>query len=173
MNTQNARYANVIVGGAGTLGTFHAYFAAQKEYKTLLLERNPFPNDASTRNFGMIVQTIVKGGGEWAMYARNSKEIYLRLQRDYDVPVRLTGSLYVASTEVEQRVLQEFVRRHADSYSCTYFDGDSHEYSTFEEAARDEEYTHCAINATIMRYGQQMLNLPSVDLLRAARCSPR
>jgi hypothetical protein len=56
---KDARHADVIVVGAGILGTFHAYFASKKGYRTLLLECNPFPNDASTRNFGMIVQTIV------------------------------------------------------------------------------------------------------------------
>ena len=45
------RQADVIVIGAGVLGTFHAYFAAQKGCTTLLIERNAFPNDASTRNF--------------------------------------------------------------------------------------------------------------------------
>ena len=49
------RHADVIVIGAGVLGTFHAYFAAQMGLKTLLIERNMFPNDASTRNFGMVV----------------------------------------------------------------------------------------------------------------------
>ncbi len=55
---KDTRYADVIVIGAGVLGTFHAYYAAQMGYKTLLIERNLFPSDASTRNFGMVIQTI-------------------------------------------------------------------------------------------------------------------
>ena len=84
MSTLSARDTNhvdVIVVGAGILGTFHAYFASKKGYRTLLLEGNPFPSDASTRNFGMVVQTIVEPGGEWAMHARSSRETYLELQR--------------------------------------------------------------------------------------------
>ena len=61
--------ADVIVVGAGVLGTFHPYFAARKGFRTLLFERNAFPSDASTRNFGMILRTIVETGGEWAAYA--------------------------------------------------------------------------------------------------------
>jgi FAD dependent oxidoreductase TIGR03364 len=135
MNTL-ANRADVIVIGAGTLGTFHAYYAARKGYKTLLLERNAFPNDASTRNFGMVVQTIVPVDGEWATYTRDSRETYLRLQRDYQLPVRQTGSLYIASTEIEQRVLQEFVQAYSDTYHCIYIEAD--------EAVRRHPFLHAS-----------------------------
>ena len=118
------RSADVIVIGAGVLGTFHAYFAAQKGYKTLLIERNPFPNDASTRNFGMIVQSIVEAGGEWAEYARASAAIYQAIHREHDIGVRPSGSLYIASTEVENRVLHEFAQAAGPAYSCEYLDAD-------------------------------------------------
>lgn len=118
------RSADVIVIGAGVLGTFHAYFAAQKGYKTILIERNPFPNDASTRNFGMIVQSIVEAGGEWAEHARATAEIYQALQHECDIGVRPTGSLYIASTEVENRVLQEFTQAAGPAYTCEYLDAD-------------------------------------------------
>jgi len=115
-------HADVIVIGAGVLGTFHAYHAARKGYKTLLLERNPFPNDASTRNFGMVVRTIVEVDSPWAEFARVSQELYRSLQRDYDISVRETGSLYVASTELERRVLAEFAHLQATSYPSTYLE---------------------------------------------------
>jgi len=38
----STRQADVLVVGAGVLGTFHAYFAALKGYKVLLVERNAF-----------------------------------------------------------------------------------------------------------------------------------
>lgn len=108
--------------GAGVLGTFHAYHAARKGYRTLLLERNALPNDASTRNFGMVVQTIVEVGGEWAEFARASQEIYRALQSECDITVNQTGSLYVASTELERRVLEEFAQLHATNYASTYLE---------------------------------------------------
>ena len=122
MSASSTRSADVIVIGAGVLGTFHAYHAARKGYKTLLLERNALPNDASTRNFGMVVQTIVEAGGEWAEFARASQEIYRMLQGECDITVNPTGSLYVASTELERRVLEEFAQLQAANYASTYLE---------------------------------------------------
>jgi FAD dependent oxidoreductase TIGR03364 len=114
------RHADVLVIGAGVLGTFHAYFAAKKGYKTILLERNQFPSDASTRNFGMIVQTIVETDSEWSQFALASREIYQAIQAETDITVKNPGSLYLASTEIEQRVLQEFASTYASTYFCHY-----------------------------------------------------
>ena len=90
---QDTLHADVIVIGAGVLGTFHAYFAAQKGYQTLLIERNMLPNDASTRNFGMAVQSIVETDSEWASFARASREIYTSIQQEQDISIKVTGSL--------------------------------------------------------------------------------
>lgn len=122
MTTSSSRHADVIVIGAGILGTFHAYHAARKGYKTLLLERNPWPNDASTRNFGMVVQTIVEANSTWAGFAHASQEIYRELQAAHDITVNPTGSLYVASTEIERRVLAEFAQIQAEQYPSVYLD---------------------------------------------------
>src|SRR5262249_53887145 len=115
-----SRHADVIIIGAGILGTFYAYFAAQKGLKPLLIERNAFPSDASTRNFGMGVQTIVETDSEWAGFARASREIYLALQQELDLGVRRSGSLYLASTETERAVLEEFAQAYGDSYHCSF-----------------------------------------------------
>ncbi len=123
-----ARQADVLVVGAGVLGTFHAYFAALKGYKTLLVERNAFPSDASTRNFGMIAQSIVPVGGVWSGYARDSAEVYRALQGAHDIGARAPGSLYVASTELERRVLDEFARLYGPDYDCAYLDADEARY---------------------------------------------
>jgi FAD dependent oxidoreductase TIGR03364 len=124
MNTTATRHADVIVVGAGVLGTFHAYHAARRGYKTLLLERNPWPDDASTRNFGMVVQTIVAAHSEWADFARTSQEIYSALQAQCDISVQAIGSLYVASTEAERRVLEEFAQLQAANYQSVYLEAD-------------------------------------------------
>lgn len=116
------RHADVIVIGAGVLGTFHAYFAARKGCVTLLIERNAFPNDASVRNFGMPAQSIVEPDTEWAEYARASAEIYRSIQREHDIAVRETGSLYLASTELERTVLHEFARMEPSGYRCAYLE---------------------------------------------------
>lgn len=122
MNTSSTHHADVIVIGAGVLGTFHAYYAARQGYKTLLLERNALPNDASTRNFGMIVQTIVATNSAWADFARSSQEIYRALQAEHDITVRPVGSLYVASTKLERQVLEEFAQLQATRYESVYLE---------------------------------------------------
>src|SRR5262249_13665808 len=120
----DATRADVIVVGAGILGTFHAFFAARKGYKTLLLERNAFTTEASTRNFGMVLQTIVETGTEWTAFARASAAIYRELQQEHDLGVQAAGSLYLASTEVEVRVLREFAERYSSTYECAYLTAD-------------------------------------------------
>jgi D-hydroxyproline dehydrogenase subunit beta len=121
---QDTMHADVIVIGAGVLGTFHAYFAAQKGYQTLLIERNMFPSDASTRNFGMAVQSIVETDSEWASFARASREIYTSIQQEQDISIKVTGSLYIASTEIERTVLEEFAQAYAQIYNCIYLNAD-------------------------------------------------
>jgi FAD dependent oxidoreductase TIGR03364 len=121
---QGERSGDVIVVGAGVLGAFHAYFAARKGYRTLLFERNAFPNDASTRNFGMALRTIVATGGEWAAYAEASARIYRELQQKLDLGIAVSGSLYLASTDLENCVLQEFADQFGQEYHCRYLAAD-------------------------------------------------
>ena len=116
------RRADLIVVGSGVLGTFHAYFAAQKGYRTLLIERNSFPSSASTRNFGMVPRSIVETDSEWAMYAQETQQIYRSIQHQHDISVKVTGSLYLASTDNERTVLQEFAQRFGEDYRCTYLE---------------------------------------------------
>ncbi len=116
------RQADVIVIGAGVLGTFHAHYAALLGYRTLLLERDAAPNGASTRNFGIIAQSIVDPTGEWAAFARDTAEIYRAIQRERDISVRGTGALYLASTGLEDTVLREFAERFGATYNCAYLE---------------------------------------------------
>lgn len=72
---------DVIVIGGGVLGAFHAYFALQRGLRTLLIERNPLPQDASVRNFGMIAAgghvggRLASPGSESQIRDRNSWRI--------------------------------------------------------------------------------------------------
>jgi len=140
----STRHADILVIGAGVLGTFHSYFAAQKGYKTLLIERNTYPGDASTRNFGMIVRSIVETSGEWSTYVRTSQEIYQSIQQQHDIGVQVKGSLYIASTDLECTILQEFAQAFSSAYSgrdksgpyCTFLDADEalHRYPFIQTA---------------------------------------
>jgi FAD dependent oxidoreductase TIGR03364 len=116
------RRADLVVVGAGVLGTFHAYFAARRGLSVLLVERNSLPSDASARNFGMVPRTIAPTGGEWADHALATSEIYCRIQREQDISIQRSGALYLASNGVEAAVLQEFAQQHGPSYRCELLD---------------------------------------------------
>jgi D-hydroxyproline dehydrogenase subunit beta len=116
------RQADLIVVGAGVLGTFHAYFAAQRGYQTLLIERNSFPSSASTRNFGMVPRSIVETDNEWTAYAQDTQQIYRAIHQQHDISVKVTGSLYLASTKNEKTVLQEFAQLYSEQYHCAFLD---------------------------------------------------
>jgi FAD dependent oxidoreductase TIGR03364 len=77
--------------------------------------------DASTRNFGMIAPSITAAGGEWAGYAQATTEIYRGLQEQRDLSVQVTGSLYLASTALEDAVLREYAALPARR-ACVYLD---------------------------------------------------
>ena len=99
-----------MVVGAGIVGTFHAYFAAQRGLKTLLVDRDPAPRQATVRNFGMIVTGTIAAPGEWDGFARRTNELYRQLEdkSKEDLTIRHRGSLYVVETELEDRVIREF-----------------------------------------------------------------
>ena len=101
---------DVVVVGAGIVGTFHAYFAAQRGLKTLLVDRDPAPRQATVRNFGMIVTGTIAAPGEWDGFARRTNELYRQLgdESEKDLTIRPRGSLYVVETELEDRVIREF-----------------------------------------------------------------
>src|SRR6516225_8370438 len=96
---------DLIVIGAGILGTFHAYFAAKRGWQVLLLERGDWPGEASVRNFG----TLMAGSlaGEWRRRGLESIAIYRELApAGFDFfPC---GSLYHVTTPIEADVLREF-----------------------------------------------------------------
>ena len=97
---------NLIVIGAGILGSFHAYHAAQIGLKVLLLEKDNMPMEATVRNFGQIVPSGMSQG-KWQDYGRRSIEVYKSLQERVNISIRQNGSLYIASDESELTMLEE------------------------------------------------------------------
>lgn len=90
---------DLIVVGAGILGTAHAFQAAKSGKKVLILEKDNYPVGSTVRNFG---QAVTSGCvGEWFEYGLRSQEIYRDIQSKFDISVRQNGSIYVASDEDE------------------------------------------------------------------------
>lgn len=102
---QSSHY-DLIVTGAGALGSFHAYHACKKGLKVLLLEKDLQPQEATVRNFGQVVPSGLSRG-KWQNYGRRSLEIYKSLQSQFDISVRQHGSVYIASDETELTLINE------------------------------------------------------------------
>lgn len=108
---------DLIIVGAGALGTFHAYHAAKRGQRVLLLEKDNRPVGSTVRNFGQVVPSGL--AGRWFDYGRRSLEIYREIQTQTDITVRQNGSIYIASNEAEFNLANElFDRRLKDGYPC-------------------------------------------------------
>lgn len=112
---------DLIVVGAGALGSFHAYHACNKGLRVLLLEKDMQPQEATVRNFGQVVPSGMSRG-KWQTYGRRSMEIYTFLQNKFDISVRRHGSIYIASDETELTLINELkdINR-ADGYQSELF----------------------------------------------------
>jgi FAD dependent oxidoreductase TIGR03364 len=99
---------DLIVVGAGILGTSHAYYAARRGWRVLLLERGDWPGEASVRNFG----TLMAGSlaGDWRRRGMESIAFYRDLAPAAGFAFFPCGSLYQVTTPAEAAVLAEFAQ---------------------------------------------------------------
>lgn len=131
----SATTTDVLVVGGGIVGTFHAYFAAQKGYRTLLLERNAAPNKASIQNFGMVATGTIAAPGEWQSYARVTNQLYRQLAATYDIDLTLrkTGTLYLVEKPLEVQLLKELA-------AIKTANGESAEFLSQTEVLKEHPY---------------------------------
>lgn len=108
---------DLIVVGAGILGTFHAYHAAKAGKKVLLLEKDNYPVGSTVQNFGQAVPSGL--AGKWFDLGRRSLATYKELQQQTDISVRQNGSIYVASDDDEWQLANELYNIHQNqNYTC-------------------------------------------------------
>ncbi len=97
---------DVIIVGAGVLGTFHAYHALKQGLKVTLIEKDKQPRSATVRNFGQVVPSGM-AQGKWQQYGIESTRIYKEIHSSFDISVKQEGSIYLASDEAECQLLEE------------------------------------------------------------------
>ena len=116
---------DVIVIGAGVLGTFHAYHSSQQGFRTLLLERTDVPRQASVRNFGMVIPSGMPNE-LWLNRARESASLYRQLATELSFPMQTGGTQYLATTATEEQVLREFAELGPKlGHVCQFLDAES------------------------------------------------
>lgn len=98
------KYDAIIVGG-GILGTFHAFHALELGLKVCLVEKNAYPQGATTQNFGQVVPSGMNS--KWQKFGRRSLRIYKDIQSKFDISIRQNGTVYLASNDEEERLLVE------------------------------------------------------------------
>jgi len=99
---------DVAIVGAGIIGLTHAREAAKRGLRTIVLERSPFAQGASIRNFGMI-WPIGQPPGLCHRIAMRSRDLWLQTASDAGLWCDPCGSIYLATREDELDVLAEFV----------------------------------------------------------------
>jgi FAD dependent oxidoreductase TIGR03364 len=115
----------VVVGG-GVLGTWHALELCRAGFTVAHLEAETAPRGASVRNFGLIWISGRRTGDELdaALRARHRWEDIGRLVPG--IGFRATGSLTLARTDGERKVMQEFAEHpEAAARSITYVEPDA------------------------------------------------
>lgn len=98
---------DVAIVGGGIVGLAHAWAAARRRQRVLLVERSPWAQGASIRNFGMI-WPIGQPAGPLRATALRSRALWLELAERGVVEVERCGSLHLAHRADELDVLEEF-----------------------------------------------------------------
>jgi FAD dependent oxidoreductase TIGR03364 len=96
---------DLIIVGAGALGTFHAFHALRQGLSVTLFEKDQYPVNATVRTFGQVVTSGMSG--RWFDFGRRSMHWYQHLQSKMDISVRQNGTVYIASDPDEQQVIHE------------------------------------------------------------------
>ncbi len=115
--------ADVAIVGAGILGLAHAYIAAKAGKSVVVFEKNPRAAGASVRNFGM-VWPIGQPAGVMLELSLRSRELWLEMLGQANLPRRETGSLHVTYRGDEAAVAQEFAELGPKlGYACSWLSG--------------------------------------------------
>jgi FAD dependent oxidoreductase TIGR03364 len=111
---------DIAIVGAGIVGLAHAYLVARSGQTVAVIERNPAALGASIRNFGM-VWPIGQPAGAMHQLALRSRELWIEMLTEAQLPCLATGSLHAAYREDEAAVGEEFSQRAPSlGYDCAW-----------------------------------------------------
>jgi FAD dependent oxidoreductase TIGR03364 len=99
--------SDVVVVGGGILGVAHAWAAAKRGLSVTLFERSQQPHGATIRNFGQVLVTG-QSPGMMLSHAQQTGVLWKELASLAGFHTRTNGSLVVARSTHEERVLEQF-----------------------------------------------------------------
>jgi FAD dependent oxidoreductase TIGR03364 len=100
------RGTDLVVVGAGIVGLSHAWHAVRAGLRVVVVERDERAVGASVRNFGHVCTTAQ--AGDVFELAAVAREEWLRLGAEAELPILRHGTVVVARTAAQARVLDEF-----------------------------------------------------------------
>ncbi len=122
--------AEIGIVGAGIVGTALAVAFSERGKKVVVWDREERPVGASIRNFGLVWPMGQPPGALWRRALR-SRERWLELSRTAGFAAVENGSLHIATTEMEAKVLGEYMTQP----ELTGFQGELWDSSTIRAKA--------------------------------------
>jgi FAD dependent oxidoreductase TIGR03364 len=139
-----------VVAGGGILGTWHALELCRAGYEVQHLESDPGPVGASVRNFGLLWVSGRRSGAELEV-AQRSRRRWEEIAHDAPgIGFRANGSLTVAFTEGERKVMESFAQ-HPDAADRSISFLEPEQVVAVNPAVRGEITggLHCADDAVV------------------------
>jgi FAD dependent oxidoreductase TIGR03364 len=106
---QLARQYDLAVVGGGIIGLAHAYLAARKGLKVVVIERDGAATGASVRNFGFITITGQQRG-DFYQLALRSRELWQGVIERFSLPVQHEGLYMCVRRPEAEAVLEAFMQ---------------------------------------------------------------
>lgn len=99
---------DVAIVGAGILGLAHAYAAASRGRRVVVLERDAQANGASIRNFGFVTVSGQEAGDCWSLASR-SRAVWAELVEAAGIPILQRGLVVTSRLPEAEPVIDAFL----------------------------------------------------------------
>ena len=100
---------DLAVVGAGIVGLAHAYAAAKRGKRVVVIDRDAQANGASVRNFGFVTVTGQGAGDCWTM-ARRARDIWAETVDRAGIAVVQRGMVLASRFDESEAVIDAFLR---------------------------------------------------------------
>jgi FAD dependent oxidoreductase TIGR03364 len=139
-----------VVVGAGVLGTWHAFELCRLGYTVQHLESDAAPTGASVRNFGLLWVSGRRNGEELDVAQRARRRWEEIAQQAPGVGFRANGSITVALSDGERKVMEEFAHHpDAEARGITFMEPSEVVAANPAVAGDVAGGLHCSLDAAV------------------------